>query len=137
MFRGRVQLGEHIALGVLCLDASDTPTAPDAAPLLEIFSGTAKVLAKTIPALDRFGTTGLFQIQQFLDERFAAGQYKAIYRWDIGSYEGMAEDTFEVVAGGNADGQIIAMHYYKRPHADFIVSQLNSGKLVKGRNPRI
>lgn len=138
MYRGRWQLGQEIPLAVLCVDADETPTNPDAAPFLDVYSTSAKVIAgRRLPLLDRNGQRAFFQLNLRLDSRFAAGVYQVVYHYTIGSYLGQVHDTFEVVAGGDADGASIAAYWYERPHADFLVRQLDSGQLVKGKNPRL
>ena len=141
MFIGRQQLGTELTIGVLCHDASDTPTAPAAAPTIEVWTGTTKLLTgQMIPVMDRYGTTvaaSYFQYNLFLDGKYAAGQYKVLYRYTVGSYVGLEEDTFQVLAGGDADGTITSLIYYSRPQAAFVVWQTDAGKVQKGRNPAI
>ena len=139
VYRGRVQLGQEITLGVQVHDANDTPAEPTTAangPWIEVWSTSAKVLTgKTIPIQDRYGATGYFQYNLFLDARFTAGQYKCLYRFVTGTYYGLDEDTFEIVAGGNVSGALLGMAFYSRPHADFLVWQTDGGVVQKGRNP--
>lgn len=138
MYRGRYQLGQEVPLGVLCLNAADTPTAPDRAPTMKVWDAAGtRVADLAIPALDRYAVTGLFRHRLFLDGRFAAGRYTVTYHWNAGSFVGLDADTFEIAAGGHADGSVVAMTWYHRPQAEFIVQQLNSGAIVKGRNPRL
>jgi hypothetical protein len=138
MYRGRFVLGEEVPLGVLCFDGSGTPSAPDAAPMVDVYSGAAKVLSgQPLPALDKFGTTGLFAWPLLLDARFAPGKYTAVYRYLVGGTAGGDEDTFDVLAGGNADGQVLSMFWYPRPQANFIVYQTSDGSIRKGRNPSV
>lgn len=145
-YRGRYFLGDEIPLGCLCVNSSGVPAVPDACPQLEIYSPSAKVkggwlpggLAGSgsgIPVLDRYKATGLFQVRLLLNGAFAPGQYQATYRWTIGAFNGMEQDTFEVLAGGDAKGSAISMDYYRPPHAAFLVRQLDSGQLVANRNP--
>lgn len=137
-YRGRYQIGTHVPLHVLTVNGSNVPSFPTDAPRIEVWSATAKVVSnKAVPVVDRFGQTGLFGHRLFLDGRFSAGRYTVYYRYLVGTYQGVVEDTFEVVAGGDGDGAVIALNYYERPHAVFCVFQLDSGRLVKGRNPRV
>ena len=138
MYRGRYMLGDHLPLGVLTVDGSQTPVAPTAAPTLDIYSSSAKVIAnKSLPCIDRYGVTGVFGMRLFLDARYATGLYCVVYRWTTGSYKGLEIDDFEIIAGGDPDGVPIATHLYHRPDSDFIVQQLDSGRIIKGRNPTI
>ena len=138
MYRGRYQLGQEIPLTVLTVNGSGTPTAPTEAPFYEVHNTSGKVKSgKFMPVLDRFGVTGLFQANVRLDTDFSPGRYTVVYRWLAGSFQGVEYSSFEVVAGGDADGAVIAAFWYERPHADFLVQQLDSGKLVRGKNPRL
>jgi hypothetical protein len=136
--RGRYQLGEEIPLSVLCVDADGAPANPSVAPHMDIYRGATQVLAgKLLPQLDPGGATGLFGLRLFLGADFSEGRHTVVYRYLTGSYLGQQTEEFEVVAGGHRDGAVLAMHWYERPHARFVVQQLDSGKLVKGRNPRV
>lgn len=136
-YRGRRQLGQEIFLAVLTVDGNGTPTIPDNVPTMKIYTGSGTlVLARSIPIFDRYGTTGLFAYRQFLDGRFASGQYRVTYAWSISGTRYLDEDGFEIVDGGNADGAVLAMTTFVKPQATFIVQDLSSGKTVKGRNPR-
>ena len=138
MNRGRRQVGEEIPLTVLTVNAAGTPSFPAAAPHLDIYSSTAKVVeGQLLPVMDRTGVTGLFGHRMRLGGEFSPGRYSVVYRWKVGDYYGQSTDTFEVVAGGHGDGTVIAAHWYERPHADFLVLQLDSGKLVRGKNPTV
>ncbi len=147
MFRGRFQVGDEIALSVLCTDSSSVPTDPDACPQLDIYGPSGKVTGwipgglagggVNIPILDPDATTGLFQAKVFLGSMFSAGAYTTTARWTSGSFHGLQEDSFEVLPGGSDRGNVIAMDWYPRPHADFLVHQLDSGRIRAGRNPRL
>lgn len=146
--RGRWFLGDEIPLGVLTTDGAGTPTLPDACPALEIYSSAGKVLGgwvpggmngngSLVPIQDRYGTTGLFGTRLFLGPAFAPGLYQATYRWKISTFLGLEVDTFEVLAGGSVKGSPLAMYFHRQPQADFLVRQLDSGRLVSNRNPRV
>lgn len=138
-YRGRYPLGVEIPLGVLCVNASGTPIAPTEAPLLEVYSDAAAspVVVKRIPPLERAAVTGLFQYPLFLGGAFSAGHHTAVYRWRNGGTQFHSSDTFQVIAGGHEDGAVISLFWYEQPGSRFLVQQLDSGKLVRGRNPRV
>lgn len=137
MFRGNVQLGQEVILGLQCLDASGVPVLPDESPVIDVYAPGHVVAGKKIPINDKAGVTGFFQYGLFLDLKFTVGPCLVTYRYHAGAYEGFAEDTFTILPGGHPDGTIISLAWYHRPHANFLVAQLTSGKLVKGRNPTI
>jgi hypothetical protein len=137
-YRGRFQIGQEIPLGALCRDGNGTPTVPTLPPLMEIRDDAgAKIVSKKIPIMDRYGQTGLFQYNQFLDGRFSVGHYTVIFYYTAGSYLGIDTDEFDLVAGGNEEGAVISMYYFAKPHASFVVQQTSGGLLFAGRNPSI
>lgn len=139
-YLGRHQLGNTMPVTVLTVDASNLPTAPDVPPVMKIWSGTTLILSAQMPVADRYGTstnTTLFIYPLFLGASYAAGLYDVSLTWKIGTFVGVEDGTFEILAGGNADGSIIAMTLYRRPEADFVVWQTNSGKLQRGRGPKL
>jgi hypothetical protein len=138
MYRGRYQNGDTVPLRVLCRDAAGVPGVPPRAPQVTVWSPAgAKVRVRVMPVLDRYGQAGLFHYPLYLDGDFAPGLYRAVYNYNLGSYVGIEEDGFEVLAGGNADGAVVALHFYVRPHARFVMQSLDSGKMVQGRNPTV
>ncbi len=137
-WRGRHQLGVEVPLGVLCVDANGVAVAPTDAPWMEVYASTEDVIvAKRIPPLERGVVTGLFQYGLFLSSLFTEGTYTVKYNWISGGVSYAELDTFEVMPGGNAGGAVISLYFYERPGARFLVQQLDSGRLVRGRNPRV
>lgn len=134
---GDYQLGDWISLDVVTSNASGVPTAPTTCPTLTIIdaSGTS-VLSRLIPPVLLGSKTGLFGFQQPLDSNFSAQQYFALIEWTVGSFDGKQISSFEVVAGGNNKGAYDSIHFYDRPHADFIVGKTDIGTLETRRNPR-
>jgi hypothetical protein len=147
-YRGRYYQGDEIPLGVLTTDAAGVPVFPDACPQLEIYGPAGKVAGgwtpgglggsgSPVPVQDRFGTTGLFGINLLLGSLFSPGLYQATYRWTSGAHRGLALDTFEVLPGSSARGTPISMYFHDQPQANYLVRQLDSGRLVANRNPRV
>lgn len=111
---------------------------PTDTPQMKIWdSAGSRVTAKDMPLLDRITQVGLFHYPLYLGSGYSAGQYRVTYYATVGSYEYLGEDGFEIIAGGHQDGAVVGMYFYFRPHANFIVEQLASGKIIKGRNPII
>lgn len=138
MYRGRVPLGIHLPLSVRTLDASRRPVAPTTCPVLDVYSSAGtKVVSKLIPIEDAGAVTGFFNYRLFISPAFDVGKYTAVYHWNDGSHAGAEVDVFEVIGGGNNEGTVISMREFVRPHARFVVHQLDSGKLKRGRNPRL
>jgi len=139
-YRGRYKLGDHVPLLLLTRSASGTPTLPLDVPYAKVWDNTGTLVHNFfMPIADRFAVTGLFTHNMRLGGRFPTlGMYRVVYFYNLsGSYHGTDEDTFELIAGGDNDGTVISDYFYNRPFASFVVQQLDSGKLVSGRNPRI
>lgn len=137
MWLGRHQLGQTVPLLLLCRSAAGTATIPTRPPVFKCYSASALVRNKEMPITERFTQPGLFYFPLFLNGDFATGQYQVLYYFRIGSDYGVVEDNFEVVGGGQATGEVTNMHFYARPHADFIMQSLEAGLIVKGRNPKV
>jgi hypothetical protein len=138
MFIGYYQLGDLLPVSVWTLDASGTPTEPDDVPVLQISdaSGNA-VLAKTLPVVDSAEITGYFQYRVNLDQIFSAGYHSLIIHYVISSTSYAVVRQFEIVAGGDDEGQGLAMHFFKQPAADYVLLQTDRGALKRLRNPTI
>jgi hypothetical protein len=138
MFIGHYQLGDLLPVSVWTLDSAEAPVKPDDVPILQIqdSSGNA-VLAKALPIVDSAGITGFFQYLVNLDQLFQAGYHSIIIHYVISSNSYAAVRNFEIVAGGNSEGNGIAMHFFKQPAADYVLLQTDRGSLKRLRNPSI
>ena len=120
-----------------CADINGTPTMPDDPPHVKIYrtSDGAVVYSREIPLLDKVVQVGLFQVKVFLNEAFAAGDHEMEVVWSISPATFMKVMAFSVMAGGDANGQVLGMTYYPLPDANFIVYQTENGTIFKGKNP--
>lgn len=137
MFRGRYQLGEELPLLIQCVDDVGSPVAPNAAPVAHIWSETALVKSLSIPAMDQQTVTGLFGMRLFLGGAFAAGIHQVLYKYTAGSFTNVITQMFQILPGGDPDGAVVSMYGFRLPFATFLVHQLDSGKVQKGKNPRV
>lgn len=137
-YSGRYQLGQTLHLYLQCRDGSNVPTLPDDAPWLTVLT-SAGVAAKTLqmPIRDRRQVTGFFHYPLFLGDGFAAGLYSAVMTYQVSSHTGLEEVDFQILAGGDEEGHARAMHFFRRPQANFVVYGTDSGKIMKGRNPTL
>jgi hypothetical protein len=131
------QLGDEVPILLLCRNGDD-PAYPDAAPRATVYDEDGDAIADFyLPVIDKAEVAGLFLGYVYLGAEYAAGVYTVVSRWQVGLFNGLDAMRFEIVAGGGESGQVIAMHSYERPQSDFIVQQRTSGRLYKGRNPRV
>lgn len=137
MWRGRYQLGDEVALGLLTADASGTPTWPDDAPSVQVWCGATLAYSGQVPVLDRYGTTGLFEYKLFLGGSFSAGRCRVLFGYTLSGDAFTQQAEFDVVAGGDAAGAVQSLVWYHRPHGEFVVQQTSGGSVFKARNPRV
>lgn len=133
---GRHKLGQTAHFYVQCKNGR-TPTIPDDVPIYRIYSGSALVKTGKMPVIDRRYVTAFFVASVFLDGSFSEGFYSVVITYAISGTSVSETTSFRVDPGGNSDGHITAMYHFRRPNANFVVQGLETGRIVKGRNPRI
>lgn len=134
----RLQLGQDLPITILCKNATGVPSDPDVAPVLSIYSSSAKKLSgESMPVLESAATTGLFKAVIYLDERFSEGKHTAVVRYKVSSHHGMEVIPFRILPGGSATGQVISMFRFDLPHLTYLINQRSSGRIYKGKNPRV
>lgn len=136
MFIGRYKKGDWLPLSVQCRD-NLAVVAPDAAPMVNIYSPTfSKVFtARSSPPRASGRRTGLFEIEQFLGSEFSTGIYNVLVTYSKSPKNFADLLSFEVVPSGHQDGSYINLYFYERPHADYVVGQLDGDVLEFRKNP--
>jgi len=132
---GRFQLGQFVTLGLSTVNTVGVPTAPDAAPMATIT--TPGVVAGAPFKLAMNGGPLAFALSIQLGLAYGLGTFSVTYTYSVNGAALTGGDTFTVIAGGDPGGGIIAMAYYERPEAGYVVTQLTSGRIVQGRNPSL
>lgn len=141
LYLGRLQQGEELRLVLQCTDASGTPADPAVDPVVTIYRDVAGVPtfveSVKLAGCERGVVDGLFRKPHFLGSRYSnAGRYLLVYRWQVGANGFTRAGSFFLIPGGSADGAAIAMSFVARPDANHLLTQTDSGQLVRGRNPR-
>jgi len=136
MFLGRYQQGAWLPLSVQCrgnLVAVD----PTAAPTINIYnpSFTNILGPRSIPPRAPGKLTGLFELEQFLGSEFSAGIYTLLVSYANGGSSYADLFKFEVTAAGHQNGGYTNLYFYERPHANYVVGQLDSDVLEFRKNP--
>lgn len=137
---GRFRQGDTVPLFCACKNATGGLAMPNDSPTVKIWDPLAGLVSSfQIPVVDRYDQVGLFLGQLRLGIPYAnVGLWSATYTYLMpDGTNGIQQDTFEIMEGGNPDGNVVSMYWYERPWADFVVQQLDSGKLVAGRNPKL
>lgn len=136
IYNGRHQLGDEIMIQALCRNASKVPVNPDAAPTMDVWTGATRIFSGlAMFPTERSNVTGLF-VRPIRLANLALGFYNCVIRWTTSTFNGIALATFEVVAGGNSNGNCISMVYFQPPIGQFLVRQTDAGVILKGRNPK-
>lgn len=132
---GNYFAGDSIPLSVQGLNTTPVATLPDSAPTARIYSGSTLKESVSLPICDRYKLTGYFQKRHRLSSAYSAGTYSIVYDVVISSTTYRKAEWFTVVAGGDADGSVIAAAAVERPEANIILYETESGCLKAGRNP--
>lgn len=141
MYLGRYQQGVELPLVLQCTDVNDTPNDPVDVPWVVIYRDGAPPTFKAslkMAAELRGIATGLFRLPVFLDTLYGtAGRYLVVFKWvDSNGVAHTKPASFYLLPGGHADGAILSMYYVLRPDASYLLHQNDSGRIVRGRNPR-
>lgn len=140
MFLGRRQLGQWINISCQCTDEDDTPSLPTEPPMLTIrrASDGVAVYTKEMPIIEKQGTAiGYFIAKVFLGTGFGDGLYTVEMAYQVGSFGSLVIRSFEILPGGNPNGQVIGMAFYRRPSRTNVVYQVEAGRIMRGSNPSI
>lgn len=113
-----------------------TPTLPDSAPVAKIFTG-AGVLKETVTLPCQDLTDKVFGKRHRISSSYSAGRHLVIYQWIISSVTYQQADVFDVIAGGDADGNVIGMEHLSQPAGRYLVYETEAGNVVSGLNPAL
>jgi hypothetical protein len=138
-YLGRFRQGDNVNLVCTTKNAGGVPTLSSDCPWAKVWDPTGGLVARfQVPIVDRYVQTAVFQHLLRLGPAYAnLGNYRINYHYVVGTYHGLDEDTFELVAGGHPDGTVNAIYFFQKPWARFLVFSLDSGNLAFGRNPRL
>lgn len=141
MYLGAYSLGDWVHIPVRSVNASGVVTAPtstaDKAPIGATFKASAKVENFKLPQLDKNGITGVFSYKLRLTSSYTTGSHIVVITYVNGSggFYGSDIHSFQIVGGGDANGNVIAITDYTRPDAEHAVYQTDAGLLRDGRAP--
>ena len=136
---GRYRLGDRVPVTIRTTTAEGVAQQPDRCPtalICRLDSPSAvesHYLTSVTPGLQ----AGNFTHELFLDSSFTEGYYLALARAEIDAAGLLVEYTFQVVGGGDEDGMVHSIQGWVRPESEVLISALESGKLVAGRNPTL
>ncbi len=141
LYLGRHQQGEFLPLAVTATVPAGAAADPLAEPVATVYRDGAtltRVRQVTLAAHDRGAAAGEFRASLFLGAEFSTpGRYLVVIRWvTAGGVARCRTGSFYVLPGGSADGAVIGLAFVSRPDANHLVMQTDSGRMLRGRNPR-
>ncbi len=139
-YLGRFQLGNWVNIVLQCTDIDGSPAMPVDSPHLTIrrSSDGAVVYSKEMPVAEKEGQAiGLFVSRVRLGSDFAVGTHTIQKAFTVGADTFIESNGFDVVQAGNVNGTAIGTYYYRRPNAHHVLYQVESGRILRGSNPRI
>lgn len=127
---GRFRLGERVAVEVVISGV------PDDNPVAVVMpSGGGGTAANQRMGYDK--VAGVFRATIRLGATFGLGTYAVSVTYSIAGIASNIQSTFTVVGGGDQAGAVISLYAFDRPEARYVLAQLDGGKLVQGRNPKL
>ena len=111
------------------------PSLPDSCPTVTIANQTTSTTIGTF--LVPFRGNGIFRLPYHLGPLLFLGTFTLTFQWTVNGTPYSQVQTFTLVDGGDSGGRVISLYSYTRPDATYLLAQLDSGRLVQGRNPRV
>jgi len=138
MYLGRYMLGEWVPFKVVTRSTARVPSSPTAAPTLRIYDAAGNTVAtSSMPIYQKNIRTGTFILEKLLDSSFSAGQHVALIEFTVGGNALKELHHFEVIAGGHSQGAYLGIHFYRPPHADYLVGITEDGSTDRRKNPKV
>jgi hypothetical protein len=137
MYIGRYQLGKWIDIYLQVMNGTLSPLLPDAVPAIKIFGPAGIVLNAKMPIVDKIVSPGLFCSRILLGNPFSTGQHAVEMFYLLSGSPRIVTRNFDIIPAGNPLGQVVGMHYFHQPQGEFVIFQVESGRLLKGKNPRV
>lgn len=137
---GRRELGEWLPIYLVCRSGPLVEAAPVVAPAYSIYPGDSDTPLEsdvTMPPINRDELTGHFLAHHRLGPKFSTGHYRVLKEWTVGTNSFAETDSFEIVGGGSSKGAYVGLFWYERPHAKYLIGQLDDGTIERRPSPRL
>ncbi len=86
----------------------------------------------------RYARVGqIYSLPLRLTTSYPVGRYGVLYQAPVGDFVGAFLGLFEVVAGGDGGGPVIASYTVTESTGDLVLGQLGSGAVVVGQKPGV
>lgn len=138
MWMGQYQAGQFALVAMRALDTSGAPVWPEEAPGMMVLRCTDNTVVSTRKiALFERSVVGYFQDRIQLDATFTVGGYDVLFTYKVAGAQRMQQCRFEVVAGGDPDGAIIAAYFVRSDQQSHVIIQTDTGICARHKNPRL
>lgn len=133
-YYGYHQRGDDVYVPLAALSEEGIPVTVDNAPLCLIFNPSG-VLEKqfTVPKMGSMSDIWHFASEYFLGKNSPLGKYTVIFAYDDAPDYYITSCWFDVYDTGDSHGNSISMIPVKFESVKYVVSQLTSGSIVRGR----
>ncbi len=139
-YLGRFQLGQAVPLWDLVRDQHGEPALPTAEPPeARVYNLDTRRFVETVRLTRsrRSRSDSVYARALPLGPLYSLGRHAVTFRAPSGGFTGYNTAIFEVVAGGDAAGPVLATHTLAAPGGDQVLAQLGDGALAKGSRPRV
>lgn len=139
-YLNRYRLGERVPIFLLTYNNVGTGIEADSAPYARVWlmnAASAPTAVEVVklhahaPAIAR----GRYIHDLLLDSSYAAGHYWVTTQATASGLNQDKRDVFQVVGGGNDAGVPHSLKSWVRPESEVLISALEDGSVVAGRNP--
>lgn len=130
-YLGRFVRGQTVLFSlfpVSALDSVPTLTLSDDLTSTPIATALAPITSKNPLS---------FALPVQLGSNLSLGTLRLTFVYTVGGVTLTQVGTFDLIDGGDSGGRVISLCGYTRPNARYLLAQLDSGRLVQGKNPRV
>lgn len=133
-YLGHYQLGDEVYLPVLTSSNIGREVEPTEAPVISIFNSLGDLEATVkVPKISSSRKKYHFGIEYYLKYTLALGKYTAIVSYEKNNVFYIKALYFDVYNSGDINGGPVSMTAVKFENANFVISQLSSGVIIRGK----
>lgn len=133
-YLGYYQRGDEVFIPIITSSEQGKKLAPDNAPLVLIFNSSGFLEKQlTAPKIGNASDIFHFGAEYFLKSATSSGKYTVIIAYDKNPFFYIYPMYFDVYDSGDVHGNPVSMIAVKFENASYVVSQLSSGSIIRGR----
>ncbi len=133
-YLGYYQKGDEVFIPIITSASNGDKISPDNAPIVLLFNSIGLLEKQfTAPKIGNITESYHFGSEYFIKSNLSAGKYTAIIAYDKNPDSYIYAIYFDVYDTGDSHGNPVSMISVKFENANFVVSQLSSGSIIRGR----